>query len=89
MVRVKRLLLDILKPHHPNVIEFSRELAEKGDYQVRLSVLEMDDKTETLQVEIEGSDIDYEQIREAIGEMGASLHSIDGVEVENSSPDTD
>ncbi|MCW8907716.1 MAG: DUF211 domain-containing protein [Sedimenticola sp.] len=89
MIRVKRLLLDILKPHHPNVIDFSTALAEKGNYQVRLSVLEMDDKTETLQVEIEGESIDYEQIREAISEMGASLHSIDGVEVENSAADTD
>jgi len=89
MIRVKRLLLDILKPHHPNVIEFSTALAEKGEYQVRLSVLEMDDKTETLQVEIEGESIDYEQIREAITEMGASLHSIDAVEVENRSPEID
>ena len=87
MVRVKHLLLDILKPHHPNVIEFSRVLAEKGNYQVRLSVIEMDDKTETLQVEIEGANIDYEQIQIAISEMGASLHSIDAVEVENDTPE--
>ncbi|WP_428606671.1 DUF211 domain-containing protein [Sedimenticola sp.] len=89
MIRLRRLLLDILKPHHPNVIEFSKVLAEKGNYKIRLSVLEMDEKTETLQVEIEGSDIDYEEIRATISEMGASLHSIDAVEVSNEAEATE
>lgn len=83
MIRVTRLLLDILKPHHPDVIEFSKVLAEQGAYRVRLKVVEMDDKTETLEVEIGGDDIDCEQLREAISGMGASLHSIDAVEVDN------
>ena len=82
MVVVKRLLLDILKPHQPNVLEFGRVLAALGRQRVSLTVLEMDDKTETLQVEIEGDDIDFEAIKEAINEFGASLHSIDEVEVE-------
>jgi hypothetical protein len=42
----------------------------------------MDDKTETLQVLIEGPDIDFERIQAAIADFGASLHSIDEVEVE-------
>lgn len=83
MVRVRRLVLDILKPHHPNVLEFGRHLAEQGEHQVKATVLEMDDRTETLQVVIEGDDIDFERIQAAIGEFGASLHSIDEVEVES------
>lgn len=82
MVRVKRLVLDVLKPHHPNVLEFSRLLAEQGELSVELTVLEMDDQTETLQVVIEGPDIDFDRIQAAIADSGASLHSIDGVEVE-------
>ncbi len=89
MIRITHLLLDILKPLHPNVIEFSKALAGKGDYQIRLSVVEMDSKTETLQVEIEGANIDYEQIQAAISEMGASLHSIDAVAVENDTTESD
>ena len=42
----------------------------------------MDDKTETLQVEIEGENIDFDRIQTAISDFGASLHSIDEVEVE-------
>jgi hypothetical protein len=81
MTQVKRVVLDILKPHQPNVLEFARVLAEQGDYRVKLTVLEMDDKTETLQVEIDGEVIDFEGVQRAISEFGASLHSIDEVEV--------
>lgn len=88
MVRVKRLVLDVLKPHHPNVLEFSRVLAEQGLHRVKLTVVEMDDQTETLQVMIEGPDIDFERIQAAIEEFGASLHSIDEVEVEGAPEST-
>ena len=83
MTRIRRLVLDVLKPHHPSVLELGRLLAEQGELQVRLTVTEMDDKTETLQIEITGADIDFEQVREVIDGFGASLHSIDLVEVEN------
>lgn len=84
MTQLKRLVLDILKPHQPNALEFSRILAEQGPHRVRLMVLEMDDKTETLQVEIEGEDIDFARIQAAISDFGASLHSIDEVEMDGS-----
>ena len=82
MTYVTRLVLDVLKPHHPNSLEFASALASCGqDYRVHLLVTEMDDKTETLQVVIEGSSIDLDRIQAAISEQGGSLHSIDEVEV--------
>jgi len=86
--RVKRLVLDVLKPHHPNVLEFGRALAELGAHRVKLSVLEMDDQTQTVQLVIEGPEIDFERIQATIAEFGGSLHSIDEVEVagESTSP---
>ena len=84
MVFVKRLVLDVLKPHQPNALEFSQAIAKAGeDYRVRLTVIEMDENTETLQLEVEGSVIDFEAIEAAITSMGGSLHSIDQVEVQN------
>ena len=83
MTRIRRLVLDVLKPHHPSVLELGRLLADQGELQAKLTVTEMDDKTETLQIEITGADIDFERVREAIDGFGASLHSIDEVEVEN------
>jgi hypothetical protein len=87
MVYVKRLVLDILKPHQPNALEFSCNLAEVGDdYRVSLNVIEMDEETETIQVTIEGNDINFEAVQNAITNMSGSLHSIDIVEV-HSKPD--
>jgi len=82
MGSVKRIVLDVLKPHQPSAIEFSQAIAKVGDdYRVRLSVIEMDENTETLQIEVEGSAIDFAAIQSAISNMGGSLHSIDEVEV--------
>jgi len=82
MVFVKRLVLDVLKPHQPNALEFSQAIAKAGgDYRVCITVLEVDEKTETLQVVVEGDAIDFDAVQSSISDLGGSLHSIDEVEV--------
>ncbi len=82
MVRIRRLVLDVLKPHQPNAIEFSSALANLGaDYQVNLIVTGVDEKTETTIVTIESSNINFSDVATVIEKMGASIHSIDEVEV--------
>lgn len=76
----ERLVLDILKPHEPNALEFARAIAAHG-YRVQLGVEEMDEKTESVVLVIEGRNIDFDLIRTTINELGGSLHSIDEVEV--------
>ena len=84
MIAVKRIVLDVLKPHQPNALEFSQAIAGVGsDYRVHLTVLEVDEKTETLQVEVQGSAVDFEAIHQTITSLGGSLHSIDEVEVQS------
>ena len=83
MVLVKRLVLDVLKPHQPNALEFSQALATAGgDYRVCTTVLEVDEKTETLKVVIEGDAINFDAVQSSISGLGGSLHSIDEVEVQ-------
>jgi hypothetical protein len=85
MIAVKRVMLDVLKPHQPSGLVFASSLAElKDGYQVRYSVVEIDKQTETVNVEITGDNIDMEEIQQAIQKLGGSLHSIDEVEVINS-----
>jgi hypothetical protein len=84
MVSIKRIVLDVLKPHQPNALEFTRAIARAGaDYRVCLTVIEMDENTETLRIGVSGNAIDFESVQSAISEMGGSLHSIDEVEVQN------
>ncbi len=82
MASVQRLVLDVLKPHQPNVLEFARAIAALGeDYRTDIRVVGVDEQTETLQVEIKGDELDFERISCAISEIGGSIHSIDEVSV--------
>ena len=84
MVYVKRIVLDVLKPHQPNALEFSRAIAAVGnDYHVTLTVLEVDENTETLQIVVAGNAIDFEAVQTTISGMGGSIHSVDEVEVQS------
>ncbi|MCW8830333.1 MAG: DUF211 domain-containing protein [Gammaproteobacteria bacterium] len=46
-------------------------------------MLEVDENTETIQIEVTGSAIDFEAIQVVIKDLGGSLHSIDEVEVQS------
>jgi len=89
MVRIRHLVLDVLKPHHPDVVEFGCLLAELGSLQVRISVIEIDARTETVRVDVAGDEIDFASLREAIEGFGASLHSIDEIAVHGTDSVTD
>ena len=82
MIEVTRLVLDILKPHHPTILEFAKGIAAIcEDWRVTVNVVEMDEQTETLEAIIEGSNINLELITTTISDMWGSLHSVDSVQV--------
>lgn len=88
MTAVKKVVLDVLKPHRPDAIAFAKAVAALGeDYYVKLVVLEMDENTETLLLEICAEAIDFEAVQTVIQDLGGSLHSIDEVEVGNDPTD--
>ncbi len=79
---LKRIVLDVLKPHHPNALDFAGAIADgSGGCRVRVTVTEVDEKTESTVVAIEGDDIPFQDIVDIITRLGASVHSIDEVEV--------
>lgn len=82
MTAIKRIVLDVLKPHHPNALDLAQAIAALApDYCVRLTVTAVDEKTESAQVTVEGGAIDFDIIKDAITAMGGSVHSIDAVDV--------
>lgn len=82
MAKIRRIVLDVLKPHQPNAIDFATSLAKLAtDCRVKLTVSEVDKMTESIILEVEGSDLQFEDLNEKIKKMGASVHSIDEVEV--------
>ena len=83
MAIVKRILLDVLKPHQPGSLEFAETLADLNPgYRVNLKVEEVDENTESIIVVITGDDIRFEEIDQSIKNMGGTIHSVDEVEAE-------
>jgi hypothetical protein len=79
-VPVKMLVLDILKPHRPNILEFGKTIcSEKSAEYANISVYAVDEKTESLKVVLEGKDVDYDRIRDLIEGHGGVIHSMDKV----------
>jgi hypothetical protein len=85
MASTRKVVLDVLKPHQPNAVDFATALADLSpDYKVRITVVEVDEKTESIIVVLEGENIEFDSVTELIKKLGASVHSIDEVEVHGS-----
>jgi hypothetical protein len=78
MGAVRRIVLDTLKPHEPNIIELAQQLSElTGVGAVNISIYEMDRKVENAKITIEGQDIQFSEVESLIRELGGTVHSID------------
>ncbi|MHC1688408.1 MAG: DUF211 domain-containing protein [Methanothrix sp.] len=79
---IRRLVLDVLKPHVPTILDLATALAKvNGVTGVNLSLDEVDQQTESVKATIQGENIDYDGVVETIRNMGAAIHSIDEVVV--------
>ncbi len=80
MTELKRLVLDVLKPHKPSLVDLAQRLsALKGVEGVNCSLDEVDQETETVKVTIEGTSIGYDSVEAVLRELGAVVHSVDEV----------
>lgn len=81
--QITHLELDVLKPHQPPLPEFATFMGEMdGVTRIDISVVEMDEKTESLKVIVDGTSLDYEGLRSHMARQGAVIHSVDQVVVE-------
>lgn len=79
---VKKIVLDVLKPHQPSIPELaSRLVACHGVDHVNITLAEIDQNTESIKVQVDGSDVKLDGLRKCIEELGATIHSVDEVEV--------
>jgi uncharacterized protein len=80
--KIKIMVLDIMKPHKPDIAEFGQFLCSQKTVQnVNISVYAIDEKTESIKTVLEGSEISLDEIRTAVEEFGAVIHSVDKVVV--------
>ena len=76
---IKYIVLDVLRPHQPHLPSFALLLRElTGIKRVEVSVVEIDDNTESLKLIIQGI-IKYEDLRAHMSKHGAAIKSVDRV----------
>jgi len=79
---VKRLVLDVLKPHEPDLPELATRISSiDGIDGVNISLVEIDQSTESVRITIEGNSINLNHLKDAMKDCGAVIHSIDEVSV--------
>jgi len=80
MVVVKKIELDVLKPHKPSVLELSSEISDlAGVDSCQISISEIERDVESVVVSIVGNDIDIKEVEKIIKSNGATIHNIDEV----------
>jgi hypothetical protein len=80
MGEIRRLVLDVLKPHNPSIIQLAGELSElDGVEAVNISINEIDQRVENAKITLEGASLSYDEVLKIIGENGGTVHSIDEV----------
>jgi hypothetical protein len=81
-VHIKRMIIDSLKPRETTILDLSKALCDvKGVEEVDITVTEVDVKTETIKITVRGSDISYEELTKVMSEYGATIRSLDEINV--------
>jgi hypothetical protein len=84
MGNLRRLVMDVLKPLEPSIVELVQTLADvDGVDGVNISIYEIDRRVENAKITVEGHDLRYKHIASIIEENGGAIHSIDEVAAGN------
>ena len=80
MVTVRRLVIDVLKPHDPELLQFTHRLGETDGVEgVNTTLIELDKEVQNVKITLEGDDLDYGAIEGTIEALGGTVHSVDEV----------
>ena len=80
MATVRRLVIDVLKPHDPDIVEFTERVSELDDVGgVTSSLIELDEEVQNVKLTFEGESLDVAAVEAAVEELGGTVHSVDQV----------
>jgi len=80
MATIRRIVLDILKPHEPSILDLASLLGDlPGIEGVNILIYEIDRDVENAKITIEGNNIPFERVSEVIIDNGGAIHSLDEV----------
>ncbi len=80
MGKIKRLVLDVLKPHKPSMIEFAQRVEDaEGVSGVNATLVEIDEEVQNIKLTVEGDSINQEDVEHRVKDLGGSIHSYDEI----------
>ena len=78
--KIRRLVLDVMKPHEPSIISLAQQLGNaKGISGVDITVVGVDRRVESARITLEGDNINYEKIKKIVEDNGGTIKSMDKV----------
>ncbi|MFB6170245.1 MAG: DUF211 domain-containing protein [Haloarculaceae archaeon] len=80
MSSVRRLVVDVLKPHDPPLVEFTQQVSDVDCVEgVTSSLIELDQEVQNVKLTVEGEDLAFDAVEDRIDHLGAAIHSVDQV----------
>jgi hypothetical protein len=80
MTAVRRLVVDVLKPHDPPLVQFTERVADIDSVEgVSASLIELDQKVQNVKLTFEGEELDVDAIETGIENLSGTVHSVDQV----------
>ncbi len=80
MGNLRRIVLDVLKPLEPNIVDLVRKISTlEGVDGVNITIYEIDHHVENAKITVEGEQLSYRELQDLIVENGGAVHSIDEV----------
>jgi hypothetical protein len=77
---IRRLVVDILKPHQPEITNFAEAVAETdGVEAANAALIETDREVQNIKITMVGDSIDKDEVVAAVENLGGSVHSVDEV----------
>ncbi|QLD91236.1 DUF211 domain-containing protein [Natronomonas salina] len=80
MAPVRRLVIDVLKPHEPPIVEFTTRLSGIDAVDgVNATLVELDKEVQNVKLTFEGDALRFDPIEAEIEHLGGAVHSVDQV----------
>jgi hypothetical protein len=73
-------VIDVLKPHEPEMVEIATAVSESdGVAGVNASLIETDREVQNVKLTVEGEDVDPDDVEAIVDRVGGTVHSYDEV----------
>ena len=80
MGRLRLIVLDVLKPHTPSILDIASQLSDlEGLDGVDIIVTEIEKDVETVKITMSGESINFEDVKKLIERNSCSIHGVDKV----------